>query len=141
MPLFGKNTAPADEDDWYAAAQPMIDWASSVPRADLAVEVMEVFGSNDVGSCHTREIHAFLFGVPVQNPVGLRGDPRLARALEQVAIPVREALQLLEHAELVCGYLIDGMSTWVWRATRLGLATMANGKHAVRQRIQDRTGL
>lgn len=138
MPLFGEKNESAEDQDWYAAAQPMIDWASSVPRADLAVEVMGLFGKAE--SCTTRDIQAQLFGLPMQVPL-LRGDPKLAAALDRVDIPVHEALQLLEHAELICGHLLSGMSFWVWRATRLGLATMDNGKHAVRQRIKDRTGL
>jgi hypothetical protein len=56
-----------------------------------------------------------------------------------------EAMQLLTHAELVYE---SRAVTWpriddvtYWRATRFGLATLANGKAAVRQRIKDRTGL
>jgi hypothetical protein len=138
VPLFGEKKDPANEEDWFAAAQPMIEWASSVPRVDLAVEVMAVFGSVD--SIGAREIYASMFGVPTEVPV-LRGDPNVLRALERVEIPVREAVQLLEHAELVCGYLLDGSPFWVWRATRLGMATMDNGRHTVRQPFQDRTGL
>lgn len=55
--------------------------------------------------------------------------------------PISEALQLLDHAELVyhCHYLHP--DDHGWSPTRLGLATLANGKAAVRQRIADRTGL
>jgi hypothetical protein len=60
VPLFGEKKDPANEEDWFAAAQPMIEWASSVPRVDLAVEVMAVFGSVD--SIGAREIYASMFG-------------------------------------------------------------------------------
>ncbi|MBW0013605.1 hypothetical protein [Mycobacterium sp.] len=53
-------------------------------------------------------------------------------------------MQLLEHAELVYLYLMWDYTTGAnggWSATQLGLATLANGKDAVRQRIEDRTGL
>ena len=54
-------------------------------------------------------------------------------------------MQLLNHAELVyeCHYVmqIRREETPFWGATRFGLATLANGKDAVRQRIKDRTGL
>jgi hypothetical protein len=138
VPLFGEKRGSAEHQDWYAAAQPMIEWANSLPRVDLAVELMGLFGT--VETCVVREIYARLFGVPMEVPVW-RGDLRVAEVIERVEIPVQEALQLLEHAELVCGYHRDGMSIWVWRATRLGLATMATGRHTVRQRIKERTGL
>jgi len=51
---------------------------------------------------------------------------------------VEEAVQLLDHAELICVANHD----WpCYRPTRLGSATLANGKDAVRQRIKNRTGL
>ena len=36
---------------------------------------------------------------------------------------------------------MKNQTVWVWGATRLGLSTLANGKDAVRQPINDRTGL
>ena len=50
-----------------------------------------------------------------------------------------EAIQLLEHSELVYVRVVSDERRW--SATRLGLATLADGKDAVRQRIRDRTGL
>lgn len=47
-------------------------------------------------------------------------------------------MQLLEHAELVYKMASENEC---WRTTRLGLATLTNGKDAVRQRIKDRTDL
>jgi hypothetical protein len=55
--------------------------------------------------------------------------------------PMREALQLLEHAELIYISEMESVPSARWRATRLGLAVLASGKTAVRQRIKDRTGL
>ncbi len=59
-------------------------------------------------------------------------------------MPIREAMQLLEHAELVYVRRMpdfqDG-SEVRWSVTRLGLAALASGKDAVRQRVRDRTGL
>ncbi len=54
--------------------------------------------------------------------------------------PILEAVQLLEHAELILiADIREGSRNW--HATRFGLATLAEGKDAVRQRIKDRTGL
>ena len=123
-----------------SAAQPMIEWANSVPRGDLAVEVMAVFLNGERYS--TREIAKQLFRLPSPGYSGWSGYPRnYISALQKLEIPVHEALQLLEHAELIYGYVDDGTSFWGWRATQLGVATSANGKAAVRQRVKERTGL
>jgi hypothetical protein len=56
--------------------------------------------------------------------------------------PILEAMQLLEHAELVCvAWWGEGSPQPEWRATRSGFASLASGKTAVRPRIKDRTGL
>jgi hypothetical protein len=52
--------------------------------------------------------------------------------------PIEEAMQLLEHSEMIFKMASEQEC---WRATRLGSATFAAGKDAVRQRIKDRTGL
>lgn len=52
--------------------------------------------------------------------------------------PIEDAAQLLEHSEMLYKMASENE---VWRPTRLGLATLALGKAAVRQRIKDRTGL
>lgn len=115
-------------------AQAMIDWANSVPPAELAVELMPAFGPDQLGrpatGVYESHVGAWLF----------RGYTHPGRYATDVATPVREAVQLLEHAELV--YIgTTGRGTLYWTATRLGLAILANGKAAVRQRIKDRTGL
>ena len=51
---------------------------------------------------------------------------------------MREALQVLEHAELV--YLtVESEGPDNWRATRSGLAALAGGSNVVTQRITERT--
>jgi hypothetical protein len=50
-------------------------------------------------------------------------------------------MQLLELAALIYLRVISDSGSKRWVATRLGLATLANGKAPVRQRIKDRTGL
>jgi hypothetical protein len=126
MPLFGEKSDKAAQ---LLAAQPMIDWATNAPPAELAVELMGAFAQ----------------GAEL-TPQGLASW--LVRSSHlgtlQLHVPIREAMQLLEHAELV---YVSRMSEYVdpqniqWKATRLGLATVAAGKSAVRQRIKDRTGL
>ncbi|UGT90647.1 hypothetical protein [Mycobacterium ostraviense] len=71
-----------------------------------------------------------------------RGFPRrsgLIAPARPVLEPMLEAIQLLEHSELiVVRWIIN--NEFRWSATRLGLATLAEGKAAVRRRIKDRTG-
>jgi hypothetical protein len=56
--------------------------------------------------------------------------------------PILDAMQLLEHAELIrVAWWGESSANAEWSATRLGLATFVRGKGAVRQRIKDRTGL
>ncbi|MBX9638382.1 MAG: hypothetical protein K2X97_01240 [Mycobacteriaceae bacterium] len=53
---------------------------------------------------------------------------------------ILEAVQLLEHSELIfVRWIQDNESRW--NANRLGLATLADGKSAVGQRIAGRTAL
>jgi hypothetical protein len=54
--------------------------------------------------------------------------------------PILEAVQLLEHAELVYESRRTEQNDH-WSATQFGLATLGKGKAPVRQRIKDRTGL
>jgi len=73
----------------------------------------------------------------------LRGYPQRSgfiTAARPVGGPLREAVQLLEHCELICLLWITNDAP-VWTVTRLGTSTLAAGKDAVRQRIRDRSGL
>jgi hypothetical protein len=118
------------------AERAMIAWANSLPVAELATELMEAFA---------RDMHGLTSD---ELTVGLvcRGNGRYlpkGDAIEELRRAVKEAVQLLEHAALI--RLEDGgyveRAEFRWLVTRLGLATRAGGKDAVRQRIKDRTGL
>ncbi len=114
----------------------MIDWINGAPPAELAAELMAAFDPEiprRVPVLALSEFSEWMF----------RGFPE-RRGLILPARPVREALleaiQLLEHSELAYVRWI-AENEFRWSATRLGLATLAEGKTAVRQRIKDRTGL
>jgi hypothetical protein len=113
----------------------MFDWANGAPPAELAAEIMAAFGPDGaqgrLDSLDARGVAIWLF----------RGYPGGHRYATQLENPIREALQLLDHAELVMVSSSSNQGGPSWRATRLGLATLASGKAAVRQRIKDRTGL
>jgi hypothetical protein len=121
-------------------AQPMIDWVNNVEVADLGAELMAGFGPSgprDENNFVThKRLAEWLFRV--------HGYPPPKRPFSGVWIasdaPILEAMQLLELAALICLRFINDGGYKYWVETRLGLATLASGKAAVRQRIKDRTG-
>ncbi|WP_155770644.1 hypothetical protein [Mycobacterium asiaticum] len=128
--MFGPN--PGEPDP----AQPMIDWINGAPPAELAVELLGVFDPENPRSTEVLALSHFsewMFrGFPERTGLVLRARP--------VRESIPEALQLLEHSELLyVRWIAD--NEFRWSATRLGVATLATGKAAVRQRIKDRTGL
>lgn len=118
----------------------MIDWINAAPLGELAAELMSAFDPEVLGSAAAR---VPVLGLADFTRWMFRGFPERS-GLILPARPVREsmleAIQLLEHSELVyVVWIVDNEIKW--RATRLGLATLATGKDAIRQRIKDRTGL
>jgi hypothetical protein len=63
---------------------------------------------------------------------------KVSRPAEKLLAAVAEALQVLEHAELVQSRK-SSEGGFHWSATRLGTEAIASGD--VRERIKDRTGL
>ncbi|WP_155770018.1 hypothetical protein [Mycobacterium asiaticum] len=128
--MFGPN--PGEPDP----AQPMIDWINGAPPAELAVELLAVFDPEVPTRTAVLALSDFsdwMFrGFPERTGLILRARP--------VQESILEALQLLEHSELLYVRWITD-NEFRWSATRLALATLATGKSAVRQRIRDRTGL
>ncbi|OBI90224.1 hypothetical protein [Mycobacterium sp. 1245805.9] len=119
----------------------MFDWVNGAPPAELAAELMAAFGpngangGNDLGE---QALVGWLFRGYYPNP-GYRERVELLEYVKELRRPLREALQLLRHSELVYeSQYGDGAPSL--SATRLGLAALASGKPVVRQRIKDRTG-
>ena len=118
--MFGNKAQKAAR---AAEADAVIQRLLALPVADLAVEIMPVFGPGGVRSkislgMGTREIVSWLLSS------GERGTVQV-RQLWQLLGPVREGLQALEHAGLVLR-VQSGDSSYV-QATRLGLAALAEG--------------
>ncbi|EUA15170.1 hypothetical protein I546_0520 [Mycobacterium kansasii 732] len=117
------------------AAQPMVDWINGAPPGELAAELMAAFDPNVSGRAPALALSEFSDWM-------FRGFPRrrgLIVPARSVLEPMLEAIQLLEHSELILVRWIIN-NEFKWSATRLGLATLAEGNAAVRQRIKDRTG-
>jgi hypothetical protein len=117
-------------------AQPMIDWINTVPPAELASELMTAFGLEGIRggeAASPDDLRDWM----------LRGYPKLSGIVvpaRPVNAPIMEAVQLLEHSELIYLRWITNDAP-VWSVTRLGTATLGAGEEAIRQRIKDRTGL
>lgn len=114
----------------------MIDWINGAPPAELAAELMTAFDPEVPRRAPVLALSEFSEWM-------FRGFPQ-RKGLILPARPVREALleaiQLLENSELVyVRWILE--NEFRWSATRLGLATLAEGKAAVRERIRNRTGL
>ena len=144
MGLFGLS--PEEFDAAMGVARPMVDWVWGVPAAELAAEIMAVFGPEGPGrdgkTVGRQELAGWLFRghtPPALNT--LEAASFRYRIAEQVHVAIMEAMQLLEHAELVCvAWWGETSPNAEWRATRFGLVAFTDGKDAVRQRIKDRTG-
>ena len=128
MALFGPD--PAE----IRATQPMVDWINQAPPGDLAVELIEAFTQTGPGTGGELTHHDLI-----------RWMLRISSSWTtyySVKRPIVEAVQLLEHSELIVYTPLLGPSTSrsMWTITRFGLAKFADGKPAVRQHIRDRTG-
>jgi hypothetical protein len=147
MALFGPS--PEEREAALQVVRPMIDWVQTMPVAELAAELMAAFGpqgpSQDTKTISESDLLKWLFRghINFSDSTNIPMNTYLGREAEkQVGSTLREATQLLEHAELVCvAWWGESWPRAQWSATRLGLAALSAGKDAVRQRIRDRTGL
>jgi hypothetical protein len=124
-PLFKKSEAKQAEEE---AAKAEADRLGALPPAELAVELMPVFGPDGPtrrGPTGGINIVQVLSGFMSKTPHG-------TRYLRQLDAPVREGLQVLEHAELILRTTRQE-TTW-YKATRLGETALAEG--TVQQHIQ-----
>jgi hypothetical protein len=130
LALFRKRDHPAAAE----AAQGDFESLMALSPADLAAELMPAFGPD--GPRHGKDVHTLQLVSWLLRRY--RGASKVSRPAEKLYAVVGEAMQVLEHAELVQARQSSERSLH-WSATRLGAAALADGD--VRQRIKDRTGL
>lgn len=107
------------------------------PVADLATELMPAFGPNGLKPGKPLTLHQLVKWRLDQYEFS--SSAKKALGYPKLEAPVREALQVLEHAELL--YItVEAESADKWTATRLGLEALRGGEEAVRQRIRNRSG-
>jgi len=128
LALFGKRRTT--EGDF---AQGDFESLLGLSPEDLAEELMPAFGPD--GPRHGKDVHTLQLVSWLLRRY--RGADKVSRPAEKLYALVGEAMQVLEHAELVQGRQSGDRSVH-WNATRLGATALANGD--VRQRINDRTG-
>lgn len=108
------------------------------PVADLAAELMPAFGP--IGAKPGRSLTLHQLVKWKLDQYEFSSSAKKAIAYPKLETPVREALQVLEHAELL--YLtVAEESADKWTATRLGLEALRGGKDVVTQRIKERGGV
>jgi hypothetical protein len=118
MPLFGGGAEKAAQE---AAAQAEFERLSALPRPELAVEVMRVFGPDGPGGKHSGGVNILQVLLAL-----MASQPRGVRFTEQLQMPVREAVQLLENASLVLS-IGDRTGGAHLVATALGQQALAEG--------------
>jgi hypothetical protein len=104
------------------------------PAADLAADLLPAFGPH--GAKRGKPLTADDLAGWMIRDYRLNFRER-ALCLVKLGGPIAEALQVLAHAELV-HVTSRGEAPDNWRATSLGLASLANGTY--RQRISERNG-
>jgi hypothetical protein len=130
MALFGKKDHSAEDE----AARVHFEQLMALSPADLAAELMPAFGPD--GPRRGKDLNILQLSSWLLR--GYRGAGGVSRR-EQLVAAAREAMQVLEHAELVQVRHLGGASGGsLWNATRLGAALLADGDY--RKRIQDRDG-
>ncbi|AKK26012.1 SHOCT domain-containing protein [Mycobacterium sp. EPa45] len=140
MPLFKKGfrqawaDAGADREDEFAQVMKF------PPVPELAVELMTAFGASGPrqGKPLT-ESDLAQWWLDRYEFTSRRQKVLCSAMLRRGRSPIREALQVLEHAELV--YLtVRTDREDNWRATNLGSSILAEGRDAVAERVGQRPG-
>jgi hypothetical protein len=140
VPLFKKSFKTAFAEVNAAEEAEFQRVMALPPAADLAADLMEAFGPDGPKRGKPLTLYDLVDWMLGRYDFSSRRQRVLCSTrLRRNSSPIREALQVLEHAELV--YLtIRTDSADNWRATSLGLADLASGKDAVRHRISQRSG-
>jgi hypothetical protein len=130
--MFNRNREQKQAEE--NAAKEEVDRLIGLPVAELAAEVLPAFGPEGPGKDGAKSIGTFQIAMFL-----MRDFSRGKQNFKEMLGPVREATQALEHAELVEIRLPDNSGVGARaKATRLGLATIADG--SVAEKLAARTG-
>jgi hypothetical protein len=106
MPLFGDKQDHTADDQ---AARTRLEWAEGAPPPDLAAELMDVAfrDSGDYRDMAVKELIEWLL-FPGRPELNTKDVKRAVGSTGELERAVLEAIQLLEHAELILGVQING---------------------------------
>jgi hypothetical protein len=127
--MFGNKAEKAAK---AAEAQAAAERLIALPAADLAVEIMPVFGPGGASTKMGQRIGT----LQIANWL-LSSGPRGTGQLKQLLEPVREGVQVLENAGLVLRTNLGEGSSYL-QATRLGQTALTEG--SVRKHLHQGTG-
>lgn len=120
MALFGNKEEKEAEQQ---AARAEVDRLIALPVPELAAEVMPAFGPDGARPGH--EVGVLQVGNWL-----LRDHPRGTKYLKELLDPMREAIQALEHADLILRLGQGSGENARLKATRLGEQALAEGNVA-----------
>lgn len=106
------------------------------PTADLAAEIMGAFGGTGPKPGKPLTHNDIVKWMSEKYEFSSRAQRFIAT--DRLREPIREALQILEHAELVL-LTVETEGTDNWRLTSKGRTTLSGGKALVQQYITERT--
>jgi len=122
-PLFGNPEKKAQKEAELTAARAETDRLLGLSPPALAAEVLpDAFGAGGPKVvAGTRGLNVFQVAMAVTDK-----NPRGTTYLKELVEPIREALQVLEHAELILRNTNQDQGAR-YTLTRLGQATLADG--------------
>jgi hypothetical protein len=99
MPLFGERQDHAADDQ---AARTRLEWAEGAPPADIAAELTDVVlrESGDYRDMAAKELIEWLL-FPGRPELNTKDVKRAVGSADELERAVSEAIQPLEHAELI----------------------------------------
>ena len=118
-PLFQKNEEKAARE---AAAFAELERLRALAPDELALEVLPALGPDGPRGARLVRVQDICKWLMRSHRAGLKASPM------QLLAVVREALQRLEHADLVWSRQSDGPS--LWKLTRLGEQAISGGTAA-----------
>ena len=118
-PLFQKNQEKAAGE---AAAFAELERLKGLAPDELALEILPALGPDGPRGSRFVQVQDICKWLMRSRRVGLKASPM------QLLAVVREALQRLEHADLVWSTQSDGPS--LWKLTRLGEQALSGGTAA-----------
>lgn len=136
MGLFGKDFKKAWAESKHSLDAQLRDVLNLPPVPDLAADIMSAFGVNGPKRGQPLTQRDIVKWMVAKHEFSSRAHRILAA--DKLNDPVREALQVLEHAELLY-VTVESDAADTWRLTSKGKNARAGGKAVIQQCISERS--